>query len=164
MKYRDRRTADADPILNFAIMRTSYFLAAVILPLTVVACASQRPVLYPNQHWQRVGHGAADRDVNECMHRAEEYVASGGGTSALEQAAVAGGTGATIGAAAGGAGGAVLGRAGAGAAVGAAGGGAAGVTRGLIHGLTRKQRPRPVYKNFVNRCLREKGYEPIGWQ
>ena len=40
----------------------------------------------------------------------------------------------------------------------------AGVTRGLIHGLTRKQSPSPVYKNFVDRCLRENGYDPIGWQ
>ena len=75
-----------------------------------------------------------------------------------------GGTRATIGAAAGAAGGAVVGRAGTGAAVGAAGGGAAGVTRGLIHGLKRKQSPSPVYKTFVNRCLREKNYDPIGWQ
>ena len=98
------------------------------------------------------------------MQRAEEYVSSAAGRAELEQAAVRGGTGAAIGAAAGAAGGAVVGRAGTGAAVGAAGGGAAGVTRGLIHGLTRKQNPSPVYKTFVNRCLREKNYDPIGWQ
>ena len=144
--------------------RIQYFLAAAIFPLTLVACASQRPVLYPNQHLQRVGDAAADRDINECMGRAEEYISSGAGREALERAARSGGTDAAIGAAAGAAGGAVLGRAGTGAAVGAAGGGAAGVTRGLIHGLTRKQSPSPVYKTFVNRCLREKNYDPIGWQ
>ena len=144
--------------------RTKKFLAGAIFLLTLVACAAQRPILYPNQHLQRVGNNAADRDVDECMQRAEEYVSSGAGRAGLEQAAVGGGTGAAIGAAAGAAGGAVLGRAGTGAAVGAAGGGAAGVTRGLIHGLTRKQSPSPVYKSFVNRCLREKNYDPIGWQ
>jgi hypothetical protein len=144
--------------------RTKYFLATVIFPLILLSCASQRPILYPNQHLQRVGNNAADRDVNECMQRAEEYVSSGAGKDTLEQAAVGGGTGAAVGAAAGAAGGAVSGRAGTGAAVGAAGGGAAGVTRGIIHGLTRKQRPSPVYKSFVNRCLREKNYDPIGWQ
>jgi hypothetical protein len=133
-------------------------------PLTLVACAAQRPILYPNQHLQRVGNSAADRDVDDCMQRAEEYVSSGAGRAALEQAALGGGTGAAIGAATGAAGGAVLGRAGTGAAVGAAGGGAAGVTRGLIHGLTRKHSPSPVYKSFVNRCLREKNYDPIGWR
>lgn len=141
-----------------------YFFSVLFLPLILLACASQRPVLYPNSHLQQIGRSAADRDINECMQRAEEYVSSGAGKEALEQAAVGGGTGAAIGAAAGAAGGAVLGRAGAGAAVGAAGGGAAGITRGLIHGLTRKQSPSPVYKSFVSRCLREKGYDPIGWQ
>ena len=24
--------------------------------------------------------------------------------------------------------------------------------------------PNPTYKAFVDRCLREQGYEPIGWQ
>ena len=140
------------------------FLAAAIFSLILIACAAQRPILYPNQHLQRVGISAADRDVDECMQRAEEYGSAGAGTTALEQAGVGGGTRAAIGAAAGAAGGAVVGRAGTGAAVGAAGGGAAGVTRGLIHGLTRKQSPSPVYKTFVNRCLREKNYDPIGWQ
>ena len=140
------------------------FLAAAIFSLILIACAAQRPILYPNQHLQRVGNSAADRDIDECMQRAEEYVSSAAGRTALEQAAVGGGTRAAIGAAAGAAGGAVVGRAGTGAAVGAAGGGAAGVTRGLIHGLTRKQSPSPVYKTFVNRCLREKNYDPIGWQ
>ena len=150
--------------LDYAMTRTKYCLAAVLFPLTLVACAAQRPVLYPNQHLQRVGSSAADRDVNECMQRAEEYVSSDAGRAALEQAAVSGGTSAAVGAAAGAAGGAVWSRAGTGAAAGAAGGAAAGVTRGLIHGLTRKQSPSPVYKSFVNRCLREKNYDPIGWQ
>ena len=148
--------------------RIKYFLTAMLFPLTLIACAAQRPILYPNQHLQRVGNSAADRDVNECMQRAEEYVSSDAGREALEQAAVSGGTGAAIGAAAGAAGGAVWRHAGTtagtGAAVGAAGGGAAGVTRSMIHGLTRKRSPSPVYKTFVNRCLHEKNYDPIGWQ
>lgn len=24
--------------------------------------------------------------------------------------------------------------------------------------------PTPIYKGFVNRCLRERGYEVVGWQ
>jgi hypothetical protein len=147
-----------------SMSRRRSFLALCFLPIALQSCSSQRPVLYPNQQLQRVGSGAADRDINECMERAEQYISSGGGSDTLEQAAVGGGAGATIGAAAGAAGGAVWGHAGTGAAAGAAGGGAAGVTRGLIRGLTRKRSPSPVYKSFVNRCLREKGYDPIGWQ
>ncbi len=150
---------------NRPLTRNKHFLAAVILSFALAGCASQRPVLYPNERLQRVGPAAADQDINECMQRAEHYVASGEtGSKAAEQTAVGAGAGAAIGAAAGGAGGAVWGHAGVGAAAGAAGGAAAGVTHGLIRGLTRKQNPSPVYKNFVDRCLREKGYDPIGWQ
>ena len=99
------------------------------------------------------------------MRRAEEYVASNGQTGkSVQGVANEAATSATIGAAAGAAGGAVVGRAGAGAGIGAASGGAAAATRGLIHSLSGKQNPSPVYKNFVDRCLRAKGYDPIGWQ
>jgi hypothetical protein len=127
-------------------------------------CASQRPVLYPNPQLNRVGTSVANRDIDECMQKAEGYVSSDGRAAKTAQdVASESGTSAATGAAAGAAGGAIVGRAGTGVAVGAAGGAAAGATRGLIHGLVRKQSPSPVYKNFVNRCLREKGYDPIGW-
>ena len=29
--------------------------------------------------------------------------------------------------------------------------------------MSGKSNPSPVYKRFVDRCLREKGYDPIGW-
>jgi hypothetical protein len=141
-------------------MKGKCVLVSTILSLTLTACASQRPVLYPNERLKQVGNSAADQDINDCMQRAEEYVASSGGGQALEHAAGSSAAEGTIGAAAGAAGGSVVGRPGTGAAI----GGAAGATRGLIRGLTRKRNPSPVYKSFVHRCLREKGYDPIGWQ
>jgi hypothetical protein len=147
------------------MMMQKSFLACVSFSIALIGCASQRPLVYPNEQFKRAGSAGADRDIDECMQRAEQYVSSGGrGGDVAERAAVEGGTSATIGAAAGAAGGAVLGPAGRGAAAGAAGGAAAGITRGLIHGLTRKQNPSPAYKGFVDRCLREKGYDPIGWE
>jgi outer membrane lipoprotein SlyB len=143
-------------------------LIAIIFAAAIsatVGCGSQRPVLYPNAHLNQVGTSAAERDIDLCIRTAEDYVASGGrNEKALEGAAVGGGTGAAVGAAAGAAGGAIVGRAGTAAAVGAAGGGAAGVIHGLIHGLGGRHDPDPIYKNFVNRCLRERGYDPIGWR
>jgi len=65
-----------------------------------------------------------------------------------------------VGAASGAAVGAVLGDAGTGAAAGAAG----GISRGLIGALFDSNEADPVYRNFVDRCLREQGYEPIGWK
>ena len=152
---------------NFYNQMMSKKVRHVVLALQLIAvgCAAQRPVLYPNAELKRVGTSAAERDINDCMKRAEEYIHSDGEAGkTLENAGVGAATGAAIGAAAGGAGGAIVGRAGTGAAVGAAGGGAAGATRAVVHEIFRKRDPSPVYKNFVNRCLREKGYEPIGWQ
>ena len=140
-------------------------IAIIFAAGALVGCASQRPILYPSAHLNQVGTTVAEHDIDLCMRMAEDYVSSGGRTEkAVEAAAVGGGTSAAIGAAAGAAGGAIVGRAGTAAAVGAAGGGAAGVTRGLIHGLSGKKEHDPVYKNFVNRCLRERGYDPIGWR
>jgi hypothetical protein len=137
----------------------SWILGFVLL----VGCASQRPVLYPNDQLKRVGNTAASRDIDDCMRQAEQYVSDRRVGKSVEGAVAESGTSAAIGAAAGAAGGAVVGRAGTSAAIGAAGGGAAGATRGLFHAFSSKHGPSPVYKNFVNRCLRERGYEPLGW-
>jgi len=47
-----------------------------------------------------------------------------------------------------------------GAAAGAAVGGAAAGTYGAI----RSDEPGDIHRNFVQRCLRERGYDVIGWQ
>jgi hypothetical protein len=145
-----------------------FFMRRILLStiglVMIAGCAMQRPVLYPNDQLRRVGASMAEREIDECMLRAENYVASDSASAkAAENVATDAGTSAAIGAAGGAAGGSIWGRAGTGAAAGAAGGAAAGATRGLIHGMVRKQSPSAVYKNFVNRCLREKGYDPIGW-
>jgi len=128
-------------------------LAAVML----VGCAEKRPVLYPNAHLQQVGNEAAQRDVDECIRSAKE-----GGADSSKEAKVAKDTagGALVGGALGTATGAVLGSVGQGAAAGAAGGAAVGLTKGIL----QSGDPDPILKNFVDRCLREKGYDPIGWR
>lgn len=128
------------------------------------ACAARRPVVYPNDHFNRVGAAVAERDISDCMRRADAFVSSGG-RAAETARGVAGSTaiGAGTGAAIGAVGGAVTGDAGRGAAVGAATGGTAGLLSGLF-GAFRSDAPDPLYANFVDRCLRERGYEPIGWK
>jgi outer membrane lipoprotein SlyB len=121
-----------------------------------LACAAKRPVLYPNARLQAVGNTAAQQDIDDCIQRA-----AAGYTSAPE-GKVAGTTaiGAAAGAAIGAVAGAVVGQAGTGAAMGAAGGG----TGGLIQGLFRSRDLNPVQRRFVDQCLKDKGYEVIGWQ
>ena len=33
----------------------------------------------------------------------------------------------------------------------------------MIRGLFDRNDPAPVYRAYVNRCLGERGYEPVGW-
>ena len=122
-----------------------------------LACAAKRPVLYPNARLQEVGAAAAQQDIDDCLQKAAAggYTSDAGGKVA-GSTAVGAATGAAVGAAMG----AVAGRAGTGAAMGGAGGG----TGGLIRGLCRSRDLNPVQRRFVDQCLKDKGYEVIGWQ
>lgn len=132
--------------------------SALALVLFVAACSGPQPVLYPNGHLAQVGRDAADRDIAQCREMAEAAGANQGEGKGGQAAggAVAGGA---IGGAAGAAGGAVVGSPGTGAAVGAATGAAAGFMRGLF----KRSKPSQAYRNFVNRCLADRGYEVVGW-
>lgn len=134
-----------------------YTLAFLLaLALALAACGSKKPQLYPNDKLQSVGQQQAQADINECSQLAEKYAGkeSEAGDTAKRTA-----VGAGVGAAGGAAGGAIFGSAGRGAAAGAA----AGAVGGLFSGLFSRG-PDPVYRNYVDRCLREKGYEPMGWK
>lgn len=129
------------------------FIAAVMF---LAGCASQRPVLYPNAYLKKVGEEQAQRDIADCERLADEYVRSDEGVKVAKSTAAGGAGGAVVGTAVG----AVTGDIGRGAGVGAA----AGAAGGLVRGVSRASEPDPLYKNFVNKCLRDKGYEPIGWK
>ena len=49
-------------------------------------------------------------------------------------------------------------------AVGAMVGAAGGATAGFLRGLFRRSPPSNAYKQFVQRCLKERGYDPVGWE
>jgi hypothetical protein len=124
--------------------------------LVATGCASKQPVLYPNPHLQRVGGEAAQAEIAECTRLARDYVRS----SPAEQAARDTATGAVVGGATGAATGAVLGSAGRGAGAGAAG----GATAGLLHWVFGARDPDPLERAYVENCLRERGYQPMGWR
>jgi hypothetical protein len=136
--------------------------AAVIVGVlaAVGGCAGEpRPILYPNAHLSAVGQARADADLAECRRLAEAAGASAGGREG-EQAARDAAVGGAIGGATGAAGGAVLGLPGTGAAVGAA----TGATANFMRSLFRRDQPSQAYRGFVDRCLQERGYDPVGWQ
>ncbi|MBI3506849.1 MAG: cell envelope biogenesis protein OmpA [Proteobacteria bacterium] len=122
----------------------------------LLTSCSARPVLYPNRHLNTVGAAQAKRDIADCRSLADDYVKknpAGTVVSGTVQGGIGGG-------AVGAAGGAVLGHAGRGAEVGAVTGAAGGFVRGIF----RARQPSATYKNFVNKCLRDKGYETVGWE
>lgn len=142
-------------------MRRASRLATAIVTLMIAAgCAhSQSPVLYPNAKLKEAGKAQADAEISACRSLADDYVSSGGATAKeIGKDTAAGGVGgAAVGAVAGAVSGGGAGR---GAAIGAA----TGATAGAVHGTYKSSGPSHVYKNFVDRCLRERGYEVIGWQ
>ena len=124
--------------------------------LALFGCATQKPVLYPNAYYEKAGASQAEADIEECSLNAHKYVDSNPTKEVAKDTAVGGAFGAAVGAV----GGAITGSAGAGAAI----GGATGATAGLLRGLFNAPEPNPLYKSFVEKCLREKGYEPMGWK
>ncbi len=133
-------------------------LVAALVLLSLTACAGPKPILYPNAYLNKVGPDVMERDIEQCRALAENAGASPGeerAAHAAKNAAVGG----VVGAAAGAVGGAIVGAAGSGSAVGAA----SGVVWGLLGSFFQKPDPGEAYKNFVNRCLAERGYEPMGW-
>lgn len=128
----------------------------VIVALLLAGCGMARPVLYPNAQVQQVGEAQAQKDIDECTQKAEAYVQDNPAGDVAKTTAA----GAVVGTAIGAAVGAITGDFGQGVAIGAASGGISG----LFGGLFQVSQPSPVHKQFVERCLREKGYEPIGWK
>ena len=131
----------------------------LIILLLVAGCAAPKPILYPNAHSQQVGKEVADRDIDECREMAKD---AGATASQGKSGQVAGSTtaGGAIGSAAGAVGGAVVGHPGRGAMVGAA----SGATAGFLRGLFRRSPPSNTYTQFVQHCLKERGYDPVGWE
>lgn len=127
-----------------------------LLPL-LWTCAAKQPVLYPNAKLSNVGPATAKADISDCIALANT---SGATSDKTKQVATQTAQGAAIGGATGAVSGAIFGNAGRGAAAGAAG----GATAGLTHGIFNANEPDPIFRRFVDRCLRDKGYEPIGWK
>lgn len=147
---------------------TSIFWPLPVAVLALLAgCAatgpnspSAKPVLYPNATLTRVGEAQAKAEADGCMARATQagltpdQKTNEVGRRAGEGAATAG-VASAVGALITGRSSDIL-RAG---AAGAAVGGSAGAVSGAFH----NDKVNPVYRQFVQRCLSEKGFDVIGW-
>ena len=147
---------------------TTVFATVFLLALTGLAgCAatgpnspSARPVLYPNATLNRVGAAQGQVEVYGCISRAmaagltPDEKTNAVARRAGEGAATAG-VASAVGALLTGRSSDVL-RSG---AIGAAVGGSAGAVSGAFH----NDRPNGTYRQFVQRCLSERGFDVIGW-
>jgi len=141
-----------------ALSKTGRWSVLFCSVLILAACSAKRPVFYPNDFLQTVGKDQAQADANQCMAEARDYGVKNDAGKTVGGKAV---KGATLGAAISAVVSAVLGG-NVGRAVGA--GAAGGATAGAVSGAFDADEPDAVFRNYVNRCLREMGYEVIGWQ
>lgn len=141
-------------------MKTILSIILILSLLILSGCGtSKSPVLYPNHHLNTVGREVAQADIDDCMQRA--YVSGadeGRGREVAKETATAGVVGAATGA--------VVGAISSSSDVGrgAAIGGAGAATARLVSGTFGASDPTPIFMRFVDQCLREKGYQTLGWR
>lgn len=141
-------------------MKTTFGILILLATLAITGCSStKKPVLYPNQHMNTVGQQQANVDIDACMRAAQASGANEGrGEELAKDTAKAGAVGGATGAVAG----AISSNTSTGR--GAAIGGAGAATARLVSGAFEVEEPTQVYIRYVEMCLREKGYQPIGWR
>jgi len=129
---------------------------ALLLGVATCACAAPRPKFYPNERYPSVGEEQANKDVDECLAKAKEYLKE----NPLPPVAKKTGWGAATGAAIGAVIGAITGDFKGALESGAAAGGASGAIQGAADAST----PDGVMRAYTDRCLAEKGYVVLGWR
>ena len=134
-----------------------FAVCLTVVTQLLIGCGAKRPVLYPNDHLKQAGQEQAHKDIEDCVRLANDYKAGGNkakevATDTAKAGFVAAATGAVIGA--------LTGNVGQATAIGAAG--AATATMGS--GIVRSGEPDAIFMQFVDQCLREKGYQPLGWR
>ena len=128
----------------------------LFLAAAVAACAHPRPVLYPDDHFKSVGKEASERDVDECVAKAKEYLKANPAKPIARRTVRGGVFGAILGTVFGAFTGDYRRAISQGAAVGAA--------SGLVHGAYEAGSPDEIQRGFTNRCLADKGYSVVGWK
>jgi hypothetical protein len=136
--------------------RYARMATAAVVGVLGSSASTERPVLYPNAHLQGVGDAVAQRDIEQCL----QLASNSGLPRANNQVLRYGAEGTAVGAAAGSAGTLVSGG---NVGTGAVAGAAIGAAAGAVHGVFTND-ANPTYRNFVQHCLQDRGYDVIGWQ
>lgn len=146
---------------SFRLHASSRVLLVAVLAVSLVAgCSTTRPVVYPNKHARAAGTEQLERDVDLCRKRADDEVGFGDRRQQLLRNV---GLATIVGGAAGLAWGIAYGGASEGLKRGGAGAAAAGVGV-FVKNLVKLDQPDEVHEKFVEKCLKKKGYEVLGWR
>jgi outer membrane lipoprotein SlyB len=137
------------------VARSLIFVISAALVMT--ACASKRPVFYPNDAYRELGEGSVHEITEYCLERAREAEVA---QSRKAGAAKGGTVGAVFGSIIGGAIGWIFGNPGRGAAAGAVHGGGTGAAKGA----SQSGDSDTTFQAYAEACLREHGLEPVGWK
>jgi hypothetical protein len=158
-----RSTPSCDCVVRWKKVCISvYNIVAVVMVMSLVACAGPEPMLRSNAKFQLQGREMAKLEVIMCQQKAEAAGLKPGTGSRSGNVVAGAGLGLISGAAIGASSGLIGGAAG--VTIGAAVGGALGVIIGSVGGAYRPLEPDPPYADAVVRCLIEKGYDVSGWQ
>lgn len=136
-------------------------LSVTAIGLIFTACASYRPILDENPKYNKVGEVRAEKDIDECMNKADSYLAKHKNEGMKKQM----GRQAVQGAALGGIIGAVSGNGLQGAVGGAALGAGVGAAGAYADEKTKDNlKPDQLKQRYVRNCLERKDYQVIGWK
>lgn len=139
---------------KYRIKRFFNIIASIGIIFCFTGCVS-KPVLYPNAYYKMVGEEQADKDITSAMNKADDLDLN----SKWKEDVVNEGKDAARGAAIGTGYGLYRGDIGLGAVAGAV----AGFLWAMVSWMF-PSKPTPVYKNYVDKDLKDKGYDVIGWK
>lgn len=137
-------------------MKVKMFILLVSFLGLLTGCAQKKPVLYHNAHYNNTSEKQRQNDINYCIDQGKQNI---GESSRGETAVKAGVKSGIVGGAVGLGIGIITGNPGTSTAAGALGGGAGGAASGAM-----SDSGDALFRRYVNRCLQDKGYEPIGWK
>lgn len=129
-------------------MNFSKMVLFSLLTLALYSCASKpsRPSLYPNQTAKDKGPEVSQKDIDECLSEANNYLKTPEGQK-LQKSANPSSVSTSVGF--------------------GFGGGGSGMGLGFGVGPSGRSRlsgEEQVRRNFTNQCLVNKGYQVVGWE
>lgn len=136
-------------------------IALAFLGLSLAGCASGRPILDENAKMSRVGEERAERDIDECLARADKYLARHKSDIQKKEVIKGAAGGAVVGGLIGALSGKGLGAAAGGAALGAGVGASSSYVDNKMVGVSKEDH---LKNRYVENCLKRKDYDVIGWK